>query len=135
MRFIVLAEEELNLVNLLEKTSSNHIVRLRCNLLKLSNNNISMKEVSKLTNIKWLRIVDFFNAWDKAKNIQEKQDCLSIKKGRGAKNKLEKVKHLIPKLVQDNSRNLNKILAILEEKHQVKICKLTLQNFLKDTKI
>jgi hypothetical protein len=135
MRFITLSQEEQNLVNKLEKESPNHIVRLRCNLLKLSDKKLSMKAISRLTDIKWLRIVEFFNAWESAKNITEKQKTLSIKKGRGAKQKLESVKEILPDLVKKNSRNLNAVLAILAEKHQIKICKLTLQNFLKETKI
>ena len=57
-----------------------------------------MKAISRLTDIKWLRIVCFFNAWEGAKNLDEKEKTLGIKKGRGAKNKLEPVKEIIPKL-------------------------------------
>lgn len=135
MRFITLSEEEQNLVNKLEKESPNHITRLRCNLLKLSHKKLSMKEISRLTDIKWLRIVEFFNAWESAKNLDEKLKTLSIKKGRGAKVKLDSVKEILPDLVKENSRNLNVVLSILAEKHQINVCKITLQNFLKETKI
>jgi hypothetical protein len=135
MRFITLSEEEQILVNQLEKESPNHITRLRCNLLKLSNKKLSMKEISRLTDIKWLRIVEFFNAWENAENLDKKQKTLSIKKGRGAKNKLIPVQEILPKLVQENARNLNAVLAILSEKHQINVCKVTLQNFLKEEKI
>ncbi len=80
MRYIILSEEEQILVNKLEKESSNHITILRCNLLKLSNKKLSMKEISRLTDIKWLRIVAFFNAWENAENIGEKQKTLAVKK-------------------------------------------------------
>lgn len=135
MRFITLTEEEKILVNKLEKESPNHITRLRCNLLKLSNKKRSMKEISRLTDIKWLRIVELFNAWEKAENLEEKKKTLSIKQGRGAKVKLEPVKEILPELVKENSRNLNVVLSILAEKHQINICKVTLQNFLKEAKI
>jgi ABC-type branched-subunit amino acid transport system ATPase component len=135
MRFIILSEEEQNLANRLEKESPSHIVRLRCKLLLLSSKKLSMKEISRLTDVKWLRIVAFFNAWGKAKNITEKQKTLSIKKGRGAKPKLDCVKEIIPGLVRKNSRNLNAVLSILAEKYQINICKVTLQNFLKEAKI
>jgi len=85
MRFIELSEEERSLVDRLERESPNHIVRLRCNLLKLSSKKLSMKAISRLTDVKWRRIVNFFNAWEKAKSIDEKTEMLSIKSGRGAK--------------------------------------------------
>ena len=94
-----------------------------------------MREVSVLTEVKWLRIVDFFNAWENAVNLEEKLKTLSIKKGRGAKEKLEPVKDIIPDLVNENSRNLKAVLSILAEEHQINVCKVTLQTFLKETKI
>ncbi len=48
-------------------------------------------------------------------NLDEKQKTLGIKKGRGAKVKLEPVKELLPDLVKENARNLNAVLAILSE--------------------
>ena len=135
MRYITLSEEEQILVNKREKESPNHITRLRCNLLKLSNKKLSMKAISRLTDVKWLRIVDFFNAWENAVNLEEKLKTLSIKKGRGAKEKLEPVKDIIPDLVNENSRNLKAVLSILAEEHQINVCKVTLQTFLKETKI
>ena len=135
MRFISLSPDEENLVNTLEKESSSHVTRLRCNLLKLSNKKLSMKEVSRLTDIKWLRIVTFFNAWENAPTLEEKRKTLFIKEGRGAKVKLQAVRHLLPDLVRKNNRNLNAVLSILSEKHNIKVCKVTLQTFLKETKL
>lgn len=135
MRFITLSEEEHILVNKLEKESTNHITRLRCNLLKLSHQKRSMKEISRLTAIKWLRIVQFFNAWEGSKNLDEKRKTLRIKEGRGAKVKLEPVKELLPNLVKENSRNLNVVVSILAKNYQINVCKVTLQNFLKEKKI
>jgi len=133
MRFITLSDEELILVNKLEKESPNHIVRLRCDLLKLSHKKLSMKAISRLTDIKWLRIVCFFNAWDKAEDIEEKQKTLSIKQGRGAKTKLASVRDVITDMMEENNQNLNAILSVLDEKYHTKVCKATLQNFLKGT--
>ena len=135
MRYINLSEEEQILVNKLEKESPNHITRLRCNLLKLSHKKLSMKEISRLTDIKWLRIVELFNAWERAVDLDEKQETLYIKKGRGAKVKLDPVKEILPDLVAENSRNLNVVLSILSDKYQINVCKVTLQNFLKEAKI
>ncbi|MBD3907374.1 hypothetical protein NAL32_22150 [Chryseobacterium sp. Ch-15] len=94
-----------------------------------------MKEVSRLTDIKWLRIVEFFNAWENAETLSEKQKTLYIKEGRGAKVKLDPVKEILPGLIKENSRNLKVILSILSEKHQINVSKVTLQNFLKETNL
>lgn len=58
-----------------------------------------MKEIG-LTDIKWLRIVNFFNAWEEA-------DGLEAKTGRGAKPKLEPVKEVVSNILEANYRNLN----------------------------
>jgi len=130
-----LSEEKRSLVDRLERESPIHTVRLRCNLLKLSGKKLSMMEISRLTDVKWRRIVNFFNAWEKAESIEEKLKTLSIKRGRGAKEKLARAKGFLPRLLDKNNRNLNAVLAVLAEKHQIKVCKKTLQNFLKGSRL
>jgi transposase len=135
MRYIVLLEEELKVIDYLYKKSNNSVVRERCMFLKLSTDKKSMMEISRIMKVGRLRITLFFNAWEKAKTLKDKQETLSIKKGRGAKLKLKKVADLLPELVKEYSRNLNVVLEILEREHQIKMTKQTLINFLKDTKI
>jgi len=132
MRFVTLSEDELVMVNSLERESPNHVARLRCNLLKLSNKRLSMMEISRLTDVKWRRIVNFFNAWGKAGNLVEKRKTLFIKEGRGAKSKLAPVKGILPGLLLENSGSLNGVSVALAEKHNIKTCKKTLRDFLKD---
>ncbi|OAV68662.1 hypothetical protein Barb4_01999 [Bacteroidales bacterium Barb4] len=45
--------------------------------------------------------------------------------------KLDPVKDLLPQLIENHSRNLNPVLNELEKKHGIKVCKSTLQTFLK----
>ena len=139
MRYIVLLEEDLKVIDYLYKKSNNSVVRERCMFLKLSTDKKSMMEISRIMKVGRLRITLFFNAWEKAKTLKDKQETLSIKKGRGAKLKLKKVADLLPdllpELVKEYSRNLNVVLEILEREHQIKMTKQTLINFLKDTKI
>lgn len=135
MRFLKVTKEEEDLVNSLYKTSNNSVIRKRCLFVKLSLKGNSMKRISEITDEGWYSIWRFFNAWENAKNLEEKQKTLGIKPGRGAKNKLLEVKDIIPKLVRENNRNVNVVLSILEKEYQIKVCKITLQNFLKDTKI
>lgn len=103
--------------------------------LKLSVDKKSIMEISRIMKVGRLRVTLFFNAWEAAKTLKDKQETLGIKKGRGAKLKLEKVADILPELVKENSRNLNVVLDILEREHQIKITKQTLINFLKETKI
>lgn len=135
MRYIELLEEERKIVDYLYKNSPNSVVRERCMFLKLSVDRKSMMEISRIMKVGRLRVTLFFNAWEKAKTLKDKQETLGIKKGRGAKLKLKKVADLIPELVKENSRNLNVVLDILEREHQIKMTKQTLINFLKGTKI
>lgn len=135
MRFIKLSEEERKVVDYLGKKSDNSVIRERCMFLKLSEDKKSMMEISRIMKVGRLRVTLFFNAWEKAESLKDKQDTLGIKKGRGAKLKLQKVAEIITELVRENSRNLNVVLDILEREHQIKITKQTLINFLKDTKI
>ena len=129
MRFLRLTEEEESHLAYLYKTSDNHVVRERCQCLLLSDQGHNMTDMSRILDINWLKIVRFFNAWEQA---EDKYSTLSIASGRGAKVKLESVKNLLPDLVQEHSRNLNPILDELKTKHNIQVCKLTLQNFLKD---
>ncbi|WBX95590.1 MULTISPECIES: hypothetical protein [Chryseobacterium] len=131
MRFIELTEEESILVENLYKNSDSSVVRERCMFLRLSAQKKSMMEISRIMEVGRLRVTLFFNAWEQAENLSEKQKTLSIKTGRGAKLKLDPVKDILPDLVKENSRNLNVVLNILEREHEIKITKPTLRNFLK----
>jgi transposase len=130
MRYIRLSEEENQKLEQLYKTSSNSVVRTRCLSLLYSNESRSIKEVSSLLRVSRRTIERFYNVWEFAEN---KYETLSIKEGRGAKVKLESVKEQLPDLVNQHSRNLNPILEELKTQYNIKVCKLTLQNFLKGT--
>lgn len=132
MRFIKLSEEEKNRLEDLYKSSPDHVSRERCQCLLLSNQGHSMAELSRLLSINWLKIVRLFNAWESS---EDKYSALSIASGRGAKVKLEPVRDLLPNLVKEHSRNLNPILEELQSKYNISVCKLTLQNFLKDLRL
>lgn len=129
MRFIRLSEEEKQELEKLYKTSTNSVVRTRSLSLLYSNEKRSIKEVSTLVHVSRRSLERFFNSWESTTN---KYKTLSISEGRGAKVKLESVRNLLADLVQEHSRNLNPILEELRSKHNISVCKLTLQNFLKD---
>jgi transposase len=129
MRFIRLSEEEKAELERLYKISFNSVVRNRCLSLLYSNEGRSIKQVGQLVHVSRRSLERFFNAWDLT---EYKYETLSIAAGRGAKVKLEAVKSLLPDLIQSHSRNLNPILEELKTKYNIQVCKLTLQNFLKD---
>jgi transposase len=129
MRFVRLSEEEKSELERLYKTSPNSVVRNRCLSLLYSNEQRSIKDVSQLAHVSRRSLERLFDSWESSQN---KYKTLSISDGRGAKVKLAPVKDLLADLVKEHSRNLNPILEELESKHNIRVCKLTLQNFLKD---
>lgn len=131
MRFVRLSEEERKELDKLYKTSPNSVIRSRSLSLLYSDQRRSIKEVSNLVGISRRSFERLLNAWESATE-GEKYKVLNISEGRGAKNKLNPVKDLLEDLVKEHSRNLNPILSELETKHNIKVCKLTLQDFLKD---
>ncbi len=99
--------------------------------LLLSDKRNSMAEVSRQSNTDIQAIVRLFNAWDSAAE-EDKMKTLSVAPGRGPKFKLEQVRDKLPEMVVKHSRNLNPIIHWLDIEHNIKICKQTLQTFLKD---
>lgn len=131
MRVIKLTEEEKGKLEDLYKTSNNSVVRRRCLSLLLSNENHSMKTICSITKVGRTTLYYFFNSWEQSSD-SEKFNTLSIGKGRGAKVKLSGVKQELKEMLVEHNRNLNPILDLLESQYQIQVCKLTLQNFLKD---
>lgn len=129
MRIIDLSEEEKQKLEDLYKNSKSHVTRERCLCLLLSSKRHSMKDISRITGINWLKIVRLFNHWQQA---DDKYSSLSIAPGRGAKVKLSSLKVILPELVDKYNRNLTPIMEELQSAHNISVCKLTLQNFLKD---
>jgi transposase len=134
MRNIILTEQERVELKELQKNSSNSVVRSRSLFILLSDNFHSISEISRITKCDRQSITRLFNAWDSSIS-KDKLKTLSIAPGRGAKLKLKDVAHLLPGMVEEHSRNLNLVLFILDNEYGIKICKLTLQNFLKGNRL
>ncbi|GHV39091.1 hypothetical protein FACS1894179_03480 [Bacteroidia bacterium] len=132
MRVITLTKEEKAKLEHLYKTSDNSVVRRRSQSLLLSNDKHSMKAICTITKVERTSLYYLYKAWESAIG-EEKYKALSIADGRGAKVKLAAVKEQIKDMLEEHNRNLNPILSTLEYKYHIKVCKLTLQNFLKDT--
>lgn len=127
--FFQLSEVEKGELVKLYKTSSNSIVRTRSLSLLYSNKGRSIKEVSELVHMSRRSIERLLNSCESSSH---KFCVLSIASGRGANIKLDPIKELLPEIIEQHSRNLNPILEELASKHNIEVCKLALQNFIKD---
>lgn len=131
MRVVKLTEAEKAKLEYLYKTSNNVVVRRRSLSLLLSNDRHSMKSICSITHVERTTLYYLYNAWEAAQ-AEDKYTVLSIASGRGAKVKLSAVKEQIKDMLREHNRNLNPVLHLLETEHHIKVCKQTLQNFLKD---
>ncbi len=134
MRYILLTAKEREQLEQTYKSSNNFIERSRSLQLLLSDKRNSMAEVSRQLNTDIQAVVRLFNAWDSATE-ENKMKTLSVASGRGPKFKLEKVRDKLPEMVVKHSRNLNPIIHWLDIEYNIKICKQTLQTFLKDARL
>lgn len=132
MRVVQLTEKEKEQLENLYKTSNNSVVRRRSLSLLLSNDKHSMKSICSITKVGRTSLYYFFNAWEQSQE-EDRFTTLSIAEGRGPKVKLESVRQELPALLKEHNRNLNPVLDELEKKYNIKVCILTLQNFLKET--
>ena len=70
----------------------------------------------------------WFDRW-----LKNGVDSLPIEHGRGVKTRLKEYEIEVAQELEQNNRNLKNVLLNLKEKHNISICKKTLQNFLKGT--
>lgn len=131
MKTVRLTEEEKLQLEALQKQSTSFVIRDRCMCLLLSNSGHSITQVSKLLGFHRHTVERLIDKWDSM--VDNKFTVLQSAKGKGAKLKLEPVADILPELIEQHNRNLKPILEILEKEHSIKVCKLTLQSFLKGT--
>lgn len=127
MRYVTLKTEE---IEALESSSrnSNHTIRKRSQCLLLSNQGRTIIDLASIFNVDRRTIERWFEKWEK-----EGVGSLPITTGRGVKTRLKGLEQVVSEQLEVHSRNLKNVLLHLEEKHNIRICKKTLQNFLKDT--
>lgn len=134
MRYAVLTKTEVEELTSIQKHGKNMLERNRSMCLLLSSQKKSMSEVARLMNIDRMTIVRLLDAWDNAE-ASKRFKILYRVEGQGAKMKLEALKDEVPKLLEKNNRSTKLVLEELEKTYGVKVCKVTLQHFLKDTGI
>lgn len=134
MRRVVLSKGEIEKLSHLYKHSNNLVERKHSQQLLLSNQGYSMSEVARITGVCYQSIGLLLNAWEAAES-EKRFSVLRNAKGQGAKKKLQSIEKQIPELMEKHNRNLNFVLEDIEKQYGIKICKLTLQIFLKDTRL
>jgi len=127
MRYVTLKIEEIEALEQGVK-NSNNTIRKRSHCLLLSNQGRTIIDMANIFNVDRRTIERWFDKWEK-----EGLNSLPITTGRGVKTRLKGLEEVLSKLLEIHSRNLKNVLLHLEEKHNIRICKKTLQNFLKDT--
>ena len=127
MRYVTLKTEEIDALESKSK-NSNNTIRKRSQCLLLSNQGRTIIDLSSIFDVDRRTIERWFDKWEK-----EGVNSLPITTGRGVKTRLRGLEEVISILLETHSRNLKNVLLHLEEKHNIEICKKTLQNFLKDT--
>ena len=130
MRYIILKTEDIELLELLVKTSTNNTIRKRSQCLLLSHQRRTITDLSMIFDVDRKTVERWFKSW-----VLEGANSLSIASGRGVKTRLKGFEEVIIQQVELHNRNIKNILTFLKEEHNIIICKRTLRNFLKDARL
>ena len=130
MRYIKLKTEDIELLELLVKTSANNTIRKRSQCLLLSHQRRTITDLSMIFDVDRKTIERWFNSWN-----SQGVKSLPIASGRVVKTRLKGFEEVIIQQVELHNRNIKNILTFLKEEHNIIICKRTLRNFLKDARL
>jgi transposase len=127
MRHIRLTEQEEQELKALYKNGVYIIERKRSQCLLLSHQGKSINELAGIFNVTRLTISNWLDKWQ-----QGGLKGIRLQPGRGRKQKLCRIEQeQLEAYVEQHSRNLNAVVALIKEKHAVVVSKKTLQRFLK----
>ena len=130
MRYIKLKTGDIELLELLVKTSTNNTIRKHSQCLLLSHQRRTITDLSMIFDIDRKTVERWFNSWD-----LEGANSLPIASGRGVKTRLKGLEEVLKQQVELHNRNIKNILTFLKEEHNIIVCKRTLRNFLKDERL
>ena len=130
MRYIKLKTEDIELLELLVKTSFDNTIRKRSQCLLLSHQKRTIKDLAMIFDVERKTIERWFDKWN-----LEGVDSLAIASGRGVKTRLKGFEEVIIQQIELHNRNIKNILTFLKEEHNIIVCKRTLRNFLKDARL
>ncbi len=127
MRYIRLSEAEEKQLEIVYQTSPYVLERRRSQCLLLSHRGKSIQELASIFGVNRLCITPWLNKWESAGKAG-----ILLPAGRGRKKKLAGLPPpQIEAYVQQHSRQLQAVVALLKEQHGVVVSKKTLQRFLK----
>lgn len=128
MRYVTLKPEEIIALEVLYKSAVDNSTRKRSHCFLLSHQKRTITDLSKVFGVSRRTIERWFDDWAKSG-----LDSLPILSGRGVKTRLKGYEKVIATQLELHNRNIKNVLIHLEKEYNIKICKRTLQNFLKDT--
>jgi len=128
MRYVTLKTDEIEALEKLHKNSTNNMVRKRSQCLLLSHQRRTITDLSGIFDVNRRTIERWLDSWAKSG-----VGSLTIQPGSGVKTRLKGLENVLSAQLETHSRNLKNVLLHLEEKHNIRICKKTLKNFLKNT--
>ena len=120
--------EEIIALEVLYKSALDNSTRKRSHCLILSHQKLTITDLVKVFEVNRRTIERWLNDWTVGG-----LDSLPILPGRGVKTRLKGYEEVIAKQLELHNRNLKNVLLHLEKQYNIKICKRTLLNFLKDT--
>ncbi len=127
MRYIKLSKEEEQVLTAIYQKSDYVIERRRSHCLLLSHQGKNINELASIFGVKRLCITRWLDKWESSG-----QAGILLQAGRGRKRKLSGLAaEQLESYVQEHSRNLNAVVALLKDRHAVEVSKKTLQRFLK----
>lgn len=130
MRNISLKVDEIKALEVLKRNSPDCTVRTRSQCILLSHQKRTIIDLSLIYDVNRKTIERWFDSWE-----ENGIPSLSIASGRGVKTKLLGYKKVVIQQAELHARNLKNVLTYFKEQHNIIICKKTLQNFLKGTRL
>jgi transposase len=128
MRYIKLSEREQKLLTDLYNSSSDVLIRERCQCLLLSGKGVKSKELMPIFDVTRITIYNWFDLWE-----SEGLSGLSRKTGQGRKRILSTIpQEALEKLVSNNPQNLKIVMREIETQFAVSCHKETLKRQLKN---
>jgi transposase/predicted phosphodiesterase len=126
MRYVTLKTEEINALEELNNNTLDNSTRKRSHCLLLSHQKRTITDLAKVFDVSRRTIERWFDDW-----AESGLDSLPILPGRGVKTRLKGYEQEIAKQLVLHHSNIKNVLHYFEEEHNIKICRKTLQNFLK----
>jgi transposase len=129
-KFIRLTEDEKQSLRQGYKTGKSHLFRRKCQCMLLSHEGKTVQELSELFEVSPMSIYNWMKRWQSGGT-----NALKLKPGRGRPAKLhpddQKQVKIVKTLVENEPKNLNRVVGQVQSQLGVNVSKKTLQRFLK----